>query len=201
MGKKKIKKCIHWGLSPGSLLLPRTEPFAMANIFSINFSYIEPKLWRICSGKQHFDNDFFVKEEHPNITLAQNKKLLSQHAPRAAGSAGPGTCCSPWVVLTGSSESFAIQQALRANGLKDTKMEREALLLPRDAQCQEPCGMLEDKRSVLLQGEMDRAAQLGGGGAPSGGRWKEEKLNTSMHASRSPKAKAVKLWNHTSSRK
>lgn len=45
-----------------------------------------------------------------------------------------------------------------------------APLLRGDALRPEPCGMLVSERSVLLLGETERAGQLGGGGAPSGGR-------------------------------
>lgn len=77
----------------------------------------------------------------------------------------------------GSSQSFADRRALRSkwafgppscrSRLEDA---RTAALLRGDALRREPCGMFVSERSVLPKGETERAGQLGGGGAPSGGR-------------------------------
>lgn len=71
---------------------------------------------------------------------------------------------------TGSSESFAIQQALRANGnvgqggLKDRGMGREALLRHRDAQWQEPHG-------VFVRGQEECPSAGRDGASRAAGRW------------------------------
>lgn len=80
----------------------------------------------------------------------------------------------------GSSQSSADRQALRSKRefgppscrrrLEEARTAREAPLLRGDALRPEPRGTFVSERSVLLQGETERAGQLGGGGAPSGGR-------------------------------
>lgn len=86
---------------------------------------------------------------------------MSQHAQRAAGSRS-----SPWMVLRAKWESGPPSCW---SGREDARTVREAPLLRRDA-LRHMGRSLGGERSVLLQGETERAGQLGGGRAPSGGR-------------------------------